>query len=405
MTEQMEKEPSPHLDVAGSICPSCGGDGMSVFYRVTNIPVHSCLLMKDRRSAVSFPRSNLSLAFCPACGFISNQLFDPSVHSYGRIYEESQGYSPCFNSFLNSLAGQLVDKFDIRNKRVLEIGCGKAEFLAAMCRIGNNEGIGIDPGSNPARLPASVKDRVTLICDFYSEAYSDIKADFVCCRHTLEHIGPTRDFLLTVRKSMSSNPGAIAFFEVPDVLRVLRERAFWDIYYEHCSYFSMGSLARLFRSCGFDIIDLELAFDNQYILLTARPSAITEPKFDIERDLDDLRSNVAKFSFMVTEDLELWRRRMQAWSGAGRRVALWGAGSKSVAFLTTLRLDEQIEFICDINPFKQGTFAPGSGHAIVSPDALAAKAPDVVIAMNRIYRSEIASQLEQLGVKTELLEV
>jgi hypothetical protein len=28
------------------------------------------------------------------------------------------------------------------------------------------------------------------------------------------------------------------FFETPDAKRVLAEGAFWDIYYEHCSYFS-----------------------------------------------------------------------------------------------------------------------------------------------------------------------
>jgi len=36
---------------------------------------------------------------------------------------------------------------------------------------------------------------------------------------------------------------ALVLFEIPDVRRVLEEGAFWDIYYEHCSYFTLGSLA------------------------------------------------------------------------------------------------------------------------------------------------------------------
>ena len=61
------------------------------------------------------------------------------------------------------------------------------------------------------------------------------------------------------------------FFEVPDVGRVLREQAFWDIYYEHCSYFSPGSLARVFRANRFDVIELAKEYDEQYVMIVVRP--------------------------------------------------------------------------------------------------------------------------------------
>src|SRR5690606_5558175 len=64
----------------------------------------------------------------------------------------------------------------------------------------------------------------------------------------------------------------LVLFEVPDVGRILRERAFWDIYYEHCSYFTAGSLAGLFRRVGFEVLDVEHAFGGQYLLLLARPA-------------------------------------------------------------------------------------------------------------------------------------
>ena len=41
--------------------------------------------------------------------------------------------------------------------------------------------------------------------------------------------------------------------------------------YEHVSYFSPGSLARLFRATGFEPLVLELEYDDQYILIEARP--------------------------------------------------------------------------------------------------------------------------------------
>lgn len=62
------------------------------------------------------------------------------------------------------------------------------------------------------------------------------------------------------------------FSELPDVTRILREVAFWDVYYEHCSYFSAGSLARLFTTKEFDVTEVFLALDDQYLLLYADPS-------------------------------------------------------------------------------------------------------------------------------------
>jgi len=118
-TSQMERQ----------ICPNCSGIGMSSFYSIQQIPVHSCLLVPSQEEALSFPTGDLKLAFCPGCGFVANTLFDSSRHNYSSRYEESQGFSACFNAFQDRLIRRLVEQYDIRDKDVLEIGCGKGEFL------------------------------------------------------------------------------------------------------------------------------------------------------------------------------------------------------------------------------------------------------------------------------------
>ena len=62
-----------------SLCLACGSAALRSFYRVTSIPVHSCVLLETREAALAFPRSNLELAFCEGCGFIQNVLFDSVV--------------------------------------------------------------------------------------------------------------------------------------------------------------------------------------------------------------------------------------------------------------------------------------------------------------------------------------
>ena len=139
------------------LCPNCNSKGLSLFYSVMDIPVHSCLLMSSKSQGQEYPKSNLQLGFCPNCTFISNVQFEPDLHNYNSNYEETQGFSACFNAFAKSLAQRVIDKYDIHNKTILEIGCGKGEFLALMCQLGNNKGIGIDPAYVPERNPDKTK--------------------------------------------------------------------------------------------------------------------------------------------------------------------------------------------------------------------------------------------------------
>jgi SAM-dependent methyltransferase len=388
-----------------SVCPSCGGRGLRIFYTVRNIPVHSCLLMTTRQQARSYPKGDLQLGYCRACGFITNTLFSPAAHEYSGAYEETQGFSPCFNSFAGSLAQRIVEKYDIHNKTILEIGCGKGEFLAMMCKLGGNKGIGIDPAYVPMRNP-DPSLQMDFIQDFYGPAYSDTHADVVCCRHTLEHIHPVGEFMQSLRQTIGDRLDTLVFFELPDVMRVLGEGAFWDIYYEHCTYFTAGSLARLFRASGIEIDDLYLDFGGQYIIITAYPCSVpTQANRKLEDDLSLTANEVDRFRAICADRMKQWLQTTGEAVRSGNRVVLWGSGSKGVAFLTSLGLDSDIEYVVDINPYRHGKFMPGTGHAIVSPEFLKDYRPDKIVVMNPIYCDEIKKKVEGMGISAEIVPV
>ena len=84
---------------------------------------------------------------------------------------------------------------------------------------------------------------------------------------------------------------------------------------------------------------------------------------------------------------------------------LWGGGSKAVAFLTTLGNSEAIEYVVDINPYKQGYFLPGTGQEVVGPDFLGRYHPDAVIIMNPVYEAEITRSLAEMGLHPQILLV
>jgi SAM-dependent methyltransferase len=386
-------------------CPNCGSSRFSIFHEVRNVPVHSCLLLDSLAEARAFPRGEIRLGFCESCDFIFNFAFDPSMRRYSSGYEEQQSFSPRFNAFARELARDLIDRYELRSKKILEIGCGKGDFLALLCELGDNEGIGVDPACDPERIAAPTKGSLKFLQDYYSEDYASLEADLVCCRHTLEHIPDTREFLRMVRRAICDRPGTLVFFEVPDVGRVLREIAFWDIYYEHCSYFTLGSLMRLFESCDFSVLRARKGFDNQYLLLDARPRGATMPTRAPEANPENTACDVAYFVKSYAEKMDWWRHFLQAAGAVGKRVAVWGSSSKCVSLLTTLEIGDEIDVVVDINPYRHGKFLAGCGKQIRPPESLRSYHPDIVIIMNPIYREEISRHLWRMGLAPQIVSV
>jgi SAM-dependent methyltransferase len=392
-----------HATDPGRSCPACGGRRVETFYRVEGVPASSCLLFDSAEAAAACPVGDIELGFCRDCGFIHNQAFNLALTEYSGRYEETQAFSPTFNAFHEALARRLIGRYGLAGRSVLEIGCGKGEFLLLLAQLGKVRGVGVDPGVRVDRLDLPADLDVRFIADFYSPRHTGQKVDLVVCKMTLEHIPNALEFMRTVRESLGEQTGTDVFFQIPEALRILRECSFEDIYYEHCAYFSPGALARLFRRAGFDVLALGREYGDQYLTIEARPSAggETAPLAD-EDDMAELDELVASFPERIGRMRQDWIDRVERARSAGRSVVLWGSGSKAVSFLTTLGLGDRVDYVTDINPRRHGHFMPVTGQRIVPPAELGAIKPDLVIVMNRIYRDEIAADLARMGLSPEI---
>jgi SAM-dependent methyltransferase len=391
------------LNLTEHICPNCGAYGMSTFYEARNVPINSCQMFSSRIEATSFPRGDVVLGFCKKCGFISNIAFEPSKVDYASLAPEEQGFSGTFNAYAQRLANRLIQTYNLHEKHISEIGCGRGDFLALLCELGDNYGVGIDPSTVSGAVQSKASDRLKFVHDYYSQKHADLLGEFVCCRHTLEHVPNTAEFLKSVRAAIGSKKTNV-FFEVPDVSRILNEVAFWDIYYEHCSYFNLGSLSRLFRSTNFEVTYLMKDYFDQYLTVDGKPVLKPSKKeYENEESVEYTEESVTLFSEKSQNKLNQWKEQLKRISLEKRRAIVWGSGSKCVAFMTTLNVRDEIEYIVDINPHRHGKFIPGAGKQIVPPKFLKEYKPDTVIIMNPVYFNEIRQDLETMNITAELL--
>lgn len=379
-------------------CPCCGASTIEAVRGLAPVPVHSVTIHHSAEEARSVASGKIALSFCHRCGFLFNAAFDATLQDYSRGYVSTQAHSGVFDVFHHRLARDLVERHQLRGGRIVEIGCGQGEFLRLLCEIADADGVGFDPAYVPKPEPTP---RLRFVPEPYSGGHPLATADLVCCKMTLEHISRTAEFIGQVRRAMGER--GIVFFQVPDVTRILDEVAFWDVYYEHCSYFDAGSLAHLFERSGFEVLRVWSDYGGQYLMIEARPSPPAAGAPPSHRR--ELAWQVHDFAEALPGRLSGWRDDLSRRLRLGERTALWGGGSKAVAFLTTLKLRDEIGLVVDINAEKHGTFLPGTGHPVAAPEALRAFRPDRVVVMNPLYRGEVADLLASLGIATEVVAV
>ena len=229
-----------------SDCPSCGCSSLAEILQWPDLPVNAALFPATRTESLSIPRGSLRLVVCERCGLVFNADHDGSLVEYSPRCIETQACSPRNRAFTDALAREWVERHGLAGGDVVEVGCGPdATFLRVLCELTGGRGIGIDPACTPG-----TDGNVTLVAQAFGPQHAELAGRALVCRHTLEHVPDVGAFLGFVRGWSEANAGAPVLLELPDAGRIFRETAFWDVYYEHCSYFTGESLGTSLRLAG-----------------------------------------------------------------------------------------------------------------------------------------------------------
>lgn len=342
-------------------CQCCWSGDLVRIYETGKLPVFQNKVYTTRDAAEGCARGEVVLFRCHSCGFVFNGSFDAALMSYDGEYQNEQAHSHYFDDYLDGLV-ELIAAHGFAGKRIIEIGCGKGTFLKKLWDAGF-EASGFD------KTYEGTDSRV--IRDYFSGQYRDRQADLYVLRHTLEHIQEPLRFLQDIAE-IADYQGSV-YIEVPSFEWILQHHAFWDIFYEHCNYFTLASLQNLFSEVRGDYL-----FKHQYMYVLAPFSALQSKPgglIDIHYEKDS----------SLDKELD----RLKDFVRQRHDLVIWGAGAKGATFVNTTDIGRKhIRCVVDVNPNKAGNFIAGSGHEIVSPDSLPDE-PLEILVMNENYLDEI----------------
>ena len=329
-------------------------------FEVSGLPVFQNKMFHDRDSAIACPRGDMRLVQDMETGLIYNAAF--AGLEYDSDYQNEQACSGVFKRHLEQV--EAIIARHLAEKMLIEVGCGKGYFLEHMRHAGFRIK-GIDPayeGNNPEVVKARFEPGLGLT------------AEGIILRHVLEHIPQPCQFLACIA---AANGGkGLIYIEVPCLDWIARQRAWFDLFYEHVNYFRLNDFRRMFGT----IHESGHVFGGQYLYIVAELASLRVPTPEAGDEFRLPADFLPDINRIVTH---------------GRRNAIWGGASKGVIYaLYMQRAGIEVDCVIDINPAKQNKYMAASGLKILSPQQgmEMLRSNDNIHVMNSNYLHEIIEQ-------------
>lgn len=354
-------------------CRVCGQsffDEALVKYK--NMPA-AAQYLPDSKSLGSDKGVDLEVCQCSGCGLV--QLSNKPVHYYKEVIRAT-AFSEEMKNFRLGQFKKLIQKYFLKGKKIIEIGCGQGEYLSLMHQCGA-DAYGLE--SSEESIFQCRKNNLKVSAGFVESVIYRIENapfDAFYLLNYLEHLPDPNTVLRGIYANVSDD--AVGLVEVPNFDMILRNNLFSEFIGDHLLYFTRETLNAALGLNGFETIECnEIWYD--YII-----SAVVKKR----RKIDLSSFNV--FELKLRNELQEYVARFK-----DKRVAIWGAGHQAFAVIALTNLSEKIKFVVDSALFKQGKYTPATHIPIVHPDIIKSDAVDAVIVMAAGYSNEVAAILKQ----------
>ena len=322
---------------------------------------------------------DLEVYQCKWCNLI--QLNCAPVSYYREVIRAS-AFSEEMGIFREKQFTDFVESHQLSGKDILEIGCGRGEYMSLMnrCDIGVY-GIEYSHESIEACRRANLKVNRCYIETAKQDLGFDKKFDAFFILNFLEHLPNINEVLRGITNNLKE--GAVGLVEVPNFDMILRNNLFSEFISDHLYYFTKETLRMTLERNGFEVIECkEIWYD--YII-----SAIVK-----RRTKTDI-SHFKNHQKMITKEIKDYILRH-----GSQNVAIYGAGHQALAIIALTNIKNDIKYIIDDATFKQDKYTPATHIPIVSSEKLLTDPVSGVLVMAASYSDEVAKKIKKQFDKT-----
>lgn len=388
-------------------CRHCKTLLSTVFVDLDQSPPSNAYVKDLDKPEVSLP---LRVLVCDNCWLVQTEDFAAADELFEDDYAYFSSYSQSWLEHSEAYVKAMIERFDLGPEScVVEVAANDG-YLLQYVKAASVPCYGIEPTASTA---AAARERgIDIVEEFFGVdlgrrmADAGRQADLTAANNVLAHVPDINDFVGGFAQILK--PNGVSTFEFPHLQLLVDQGLFDTIYHEHYSYLSLTSVDTIFAANGLTVFDVEKisTHGGSLRVFAQRSDSGAHPISDRVTSLlaEETAAGVASAEYYkgfqprvnkIRDDLLAFLKGAAA---DGKTVAAYGAAAKGNTLLNYSRVTaDQIAFVVDANPHKQGQFLPGSHIPIVDDSALTATKPDYVLVLPWNLMDEIAAQLTYIN--------
>ena len=370
-------------------------------------PSNSYILKKDiNKNENKYP---LRVYVCEKCWLTQTEDFADVGEFFSQDYAYFSSYSSSWLDHCKKFSKDIIKDYKLDDNSLIVEVASNDGYLLKNFQERNIPCLGIEPTESTAKISRS-KGIKTLDVFFGEIEAIKIKkefgkADLIIANNVLAHVPDINDFIRGFKVLLKSN--GLATFEFPHVLELIKHSQFDTIYHEHFSYLSLVTTKNILNKNGLDIFKVEkinthggslriyvkIKDCNNFIIDNSVKDTITEEinfgiknremYLEFQKDIDNIKYEFINF-FKESKLKKL-------------KIAAYGAAAKGNTLINYSGITkEEINYIVDSNPYKQGKLTPNSHIPITKIDKLIENKPDIIIILPWNLSEEIKNYLDTI---------
>lgn len=317
---------------------------------------------------------DLKIYQCRCCGLIQHDL---SPVSYYRDVIRAVAFSKEMGQFRLGQLGNWIRRLDLTDKRVLEIGSGKGEYLELLKQAGARQVYGIEHAKTSVEFARQrgLDVRAGYLSTDFANPW-DEPFDAFAIFSFMEH-WPDLNGSLRALQSLLKN-GAYGLVEIPNFDFIVSNGLYSEFTTDHIFYFNRHTLRTVLELNGFEVLAIDSIW-HDYILSA---QVMKRKRLDI--------SGFSEKQKNIIEQLNQFVSRFRP-----QDVVVWGAGHQALAVMSLACLQDKVSHVVDSASFKQQKYTPGTHLLIKAPESILEDQPKAVMIMAAAYSDEVAKTLAQ----------